>query len=179
MKSTTLSLMDQLRAIERGHLPSRALMDLGGGYAPPVPIASKGVGAKKAKPDKAVGLRREKSAIAGVCESEVDDARSLVTHFSQSSLLSSDSLRQMLSKPALGVVKESEKKASFAGMEHAGDAAALAKQICAELRQMNSAGIASTSRQAIETIAQQRQLSFTDAEILSTYVVGLYCPDVR
>ena len=56
---------------------------------------------------------------------------------------------------------------------------ALAKQICAELRQMNSAGIASTSRQAIETIAQQRQLSFTDAEILSTYVVGLYCPDVR
>ena len=44
---------------------------------------------------------------------------------------------------------------------------------------MNSAGIASTSRQAIETIAQQRQLSFTDAEILSTYVVGLYCPDVR
>ena len=53
---------------------------------------------------------------------------------------------------------------------------ALAKQLCAELRQMNGSGIAST---AIQTIAQQRQLSFTDAEILTTYVVGLYCPDVR
>ena len=56
---------------------------------------------------------------------------------------------------------------------------ALAKQLCAELRQMNGSGIASTSNQAIQTIAQQRQLSFTDAEILTTYVVGLYCPDVR
>jgi len=56
---------------------------------------------------------------------------------------------------------------------------ALAKQLCAELRQMNGSGIASTSKQAIQTIAQQRQLSFTDAEILTTYVVGLYCPDVR
>jgi hypothetical protein len=56
---------------------------------------------------------------------------------------------------------------------------ALAKQLCAELRQMNGSGIASTSNQAIKTIAQQRQLSFTDAEILTTYVVGIYCPDVR
>ena len=56
---------------------------------------------------------------------------------------------------------------------------ALAKQLCAELRQMNGSGIASTSNQAIQTIAQQRQLSFTDAEILTTYVVGLYCPNVR
>ena len=44
---------------------------------------------------------------------------------------------------------------------------------------MNGSGIASTSNQAIQTIAQQRQLSFTDAEVLTTYVVGLYCPDVR
>uniref|UniRef100_UPI00404B6910 hypothetical protein n=1 Tax=Cyanobium sp. TaxID=2164130 RepID=UPI00404B6910 len=56
---------------------------------------------------------------------------------------------------------------------------ALAKQLCVELRQMNGSGIASTSNQAIQTIAQQRQLSFTDAEVLTTYVVGLYCPDVR
>ena len=136
MKST-LSLMDQLRAIERGHLPSRALMDLGGGYAPPVPIASKGVVAKKANHGKAGGLRKEKSAVSGVRESEVDDARSLVTHLSQSSLLSSDSLREMLSKPALGVVKVSEKKASFAGAEHDGDAAALAKQISLMRRQLH------------------------------------------
>jgi hypothetical protein len=56
---------------------------------------------------------------------------------------------------------------------------ALAKQLCAELRQMNGSGIASTSNQAIQTIAKQRQLNFSDAEVLTTYVVGLYCPDVR
>jgi hypothetical protein len=56
---------------------------------------------------------------------------------------------------------------------------ALAKQLCAELRQMNSSGMSSTSNQAIQTIAKQRQLSFTDAEVLTTYVVGIYCPDVR
>ena len=56
---------------------------------------------------------------------------------------------------------------------------ALAKQLCAELRQMNASGIASTSNQATSTIAQQRQLSLTDAEVLTTYVVGIYCPDVR
>ena len=56
---------------------------------------------------------------------------------------------------------------------------ALARQLCAELRQMNGSGITYTSTNAIQTIAQQRQLSLTDAEVLTTYVVGLYCPDVR
>jgi hypothetical protein len=56
---------------------------------------------------------------------------------------------------------------------------ALARQLCAELRQMNGSGITYTSTKAIQTIAQQRQLSLTDAEVLTTYVVGLYCPDVR
>ena len=56
---------------------------------------------------------------------------------------------------------------------------ALARQLCAELRQMNGSGITYTSPKAIQTIAQQRQLSLTDAEVLTTYVVGLYCPDVR
>jgi hypothetical protein len=56
---------------------------------------------------------------------------------------------------------------------------ALARQLCAELRQMNGSGITYTSTTAIQTIAQQRQLSLTDAEVLTTYVVGLYCPDVR
>lgn len=54
-----------------------------------------------------------------------------------------------------------------------------AKQICSELRQLNSAGISSTSSQAITTIAKQNNLSSMDAEVLSTYVIGLYCPDVR
>jgi len=56
---------------------------------------------------------------------------------------------------------------------------ALAKQLCSQLRQMNAAGLPSTSSQAVATIAQQQKLSTTDAEVLTTYVVGIYCPDVR
>ena len=44
---------------------------------------------------------------------------------------------------------------------------------------MNAAGLSSTSSQAVATIAQQQKLSTTDAEVLTTYVVGIYCPDVR
>lgn len=54
-----------------------------------------------------------------------------------------------------------------------------AKQICSELRRLNSAEISSTSSQAVNTIAKQNNLSTMDAEVLSTYVVGIYCPDVR
>ena len=56
---------------------------------------------------------------------------------------------------------------------------ALAKQLCGQLRQMNAAGLSSTSSQAVATIAQQQKLSTTEAEVLTTYVVGIYCPDVR
>jgi hypothetical protein len=56
---------------------------------------------------------------------------------------------------------------------------ALAKQLCSQLRQMNVAGLSSTSSQAVATIAQQQKLSTADAEVLTTYVVGIYCPDVR
>jgi hypothetical protein len=54
-----------------------------------------------------------------------------------------------------------------------------AKQICAQLRQMNAEGVSYTSRKATRQIAQQEGLSPGDAEVLTTYVVGLHCPDVR
>lgn len=56
---------------------------------------------------------------------------------------------------------------------------AQAKQLCGQLRQMNAAGLSATSNQAVATIAQQQKLSTADAEVLTTYVVGIYCPDVR
>ncbi|CAK6688673.1 MULTISPECIES: hypothetical protein [unclassified Synechococcus] len=55
----------------------------------------------------------------------------------------------------------------------------LAKRICADLRQLNSRGVSSNSPEAIAMVAQSQGLSSTDAEILTTYVVGLHCPDVR
>jgi hypothetical protein len=54
-----------------------------------------------------------------------------------------------------------------------------AKALCAELKTLNAQGLSYTSPQAVAQIAARQGLNTTDAEILSTYVVGLYCPDVR
>ncbi|MFM7313320.1 MAG: hypothetical protein ACKO0M_09165 [Cyanobium sp.] len=54
-----------------------------------------------------------------------------------------------------------------------------AKALCAELKDLNAQGLSYTSGQAVAQIASRQGLSPTDAEILSTYVVGLHCPDVR
>jgi ABC-type transporter MlaC component len=54
-----------------------------------------------------------------------------------------------------------------------------AKRLCQQLRQLNQQGISFTSKQATRQIASQENLSVMDAEVLTTYVVGLYCPDVR
>lgn len=54
-----------------------------------------------------------------------------------------------------------------------------AKALCQQLRQLNAQGISATSRQAVNLVAAQRNLSPMDAEVLTTYVVGLHCPDVR
>jgi hypothetical protein len=55
----------------------------------------------------------------------------------------------------------------------------VAVAMCSELRGLNAQGISSTSSQAVDRIAVMQGLNKTDAEILTTYVVGLHCPDVR
>jgi len=54
-----------------------------------------------------------------------------------------------------------------------------AKRLCQQLRELNQQGISYTSKQALRQIASQENLSLMDAEVLTTYVVGLHCPDVR
>ncbi len=54
-----------------------------------------------------------------------------------------------------------------------------AKAICERFRVLNQTGISALSEQSIAEIATKKNLSETDAEILSTYVLGLNCPDVR
>ena len=51
--------------------------------------------------------------------------------------------------------------------------------LCSEFKALNTKGISATSTIAITDVANKRNLSPTDAEILSTYVIGLNCPDVR
>jgi hypothetical protein len=54
-----------------------------------------------------------------------------------------------------------------------------ARALCSQLKGLNGQGISYNSPQAVSQVAAGQGLNNTDAEILSTYVVGLYCPDVR
>lgn len=54
-----------------------------------------------------------------------------------------------------------------------------AQAFCSQLRGLNAQGLTSTSPAVVSQIARQENLSPMDAEVLSTYVIGLYCPDVR
>ena len=54
-----------------------------------------------------------------------------------------------------------------------------AKALCNKLKDLNSRGISSSSKEAIDQISRERKLNTTDAEILSIYVIGLNCPDIR
>jgi len=54
-----------------------------------------------------------------------------------------------------------------------------ARALCRQFKDLNSKGISASSTQAISQVSRQKNLSPIDAEILSTYVIGLNCPDVR
>ena len=54
-----------------------------------------------------------------------------------------------------------------------------AKDLCKQFRSLNSKGISASSNEAIDQVSSQKNLSNTDAEILSIYVIGLHCPDVN
>lgn len=54
-----------------------------------------------------------------------------------------------------------------------------ARKLCNQLRAFNQQGLSYTSKKALQQIASQENLSLMDAEVLTTYVVGLHCPDVR
>lgn len=54
-----------------------------------------------------------------------------------------------------------------------------ARSMCRQFLALNAKGISANSSKAIDKVAKQLNLSITDAEIVSTYVIGLNCPDVR
>ena len=54
-----------------------------------------------------------------------------------------------------------------------------ARALCRRFKDLNAKGISVSSSQTINEISKQKNLSPIDAEILSTYVIGLNCPDVR
>ena len=52
-----------------------------------------------------------------------------------------------------------------------------AKSICKSFRALNKANVSAGSPESIEKISIQKNISEVDAEILSMYVRGLYCPE--
>ncbi len=53
-----------------------------------------------------------------------------------------------------------------------------ANALCKKFREINSKGISSYSESTITEIARDKKLNSTDAEILSIYVIGMYCPEI-
>ena len=51
--------------------------------------------------------------------------------------------------------------------------------LCKRFRDLNAEGISASSKTAIREIATKKNLREIDAEILSMYVIGLNCPDVK
>jgi len=56
---------------------------------------------------------------------------------------------------------------------------ALARSLCEQFKQLNASGQSATSKESIARVAASQGLSSLDAEVLTTYVIGLHCPDVR
>ena len=52
-----------------------------------------------------------------------------------------------------------------------------AKSICESFRELNKKNISAGSKKSIQKISTQKNISEVDAEILSMYVRGLYCPE--
>ena len=52
-----------------------------------------------------------------------------------------------------------------------------AKSICKGFRNLNKENISASSPKSIQKISIQKNISEVDAEILSMYVRGLYCPE--
>ena len=54
-----------------------------------------------------------------------------------------------------------------------------AKAMCRSFRGMSQDGKSPFSKETTSMVAKNQNLSFQDAEILVTYVVGMHCSDVR
>ena len=54
-----------------------------------------------------------------------------------------------------------------------------AKSMCRDFKTLNENGQSAYSKKSIRSIANSRNLSDDDAEVLVTYVVGMHCPNVR
>ena len=50
---------------------------------------------------------------------------------------------------------------------------------CKEFRSLNSQGESATSQRAITELSGKKNITKIEAEILSIYIIGLHCPEVK
>ena len=79
----------------------------------------------------------------------------------------------------VSVALQSPLRAASALLESVKQNPGLAKQLCGQFKALNAQGKSATSKEAIAMVASSQNLSPVDAEVLTTYVIGLHCPDVR
>ena len=54
-----------------------------------------------------------------------------------------------------------------------------AKALCNKFEALNAQGVKTSSKEVIEEISRNKNLTPTDAEILSIYVIAMYCPKIK
>jgi hypothetical protein len=80
---------------------------------------------------------------------------------------------------ALLALQPAPVQAASALLETVKENPALRQRLCERFKQFNAQGKLATSKESIAWVAADQGLSPVDAEVLSTYVIGLHCPDVR
>ena len=64
-------------------------------------------------------------------------------------------------------------------LENVKENPAEAKALCKKFKAYNEQGIKTSSKEVIEEISRSKNLTPTDAEILSIYVIAMYCPQIK
>ena len=54
-----------------------------------------------------------------------------------------------------------------------------AKALCKKFEAYNTKGVKTSSEEVIEEISRNKNLTPTNAEILSIYVIAMYCPQIK
>jgi hypothetical protein len=85
----------------------------------------------------------------------------------------------LLALPLLLAMLPAEPSLAASALLEMGKDPATAKELCERFKQFNAEGKSATSRESIAWVAAQKNLSPVDAEVLSTYVIGMSCTNVR
>jgi hypothetical protein len=80
---------------------------------------------------------------------------------------------------ALGLLQPAPLLAQSALLESVKQNPALAQNLCSQFKALNAQGKSATTKESFARVAASQGVSPADGEVVTLYVIGLYCPDVR